>query len=494
MTFPAAIGPKRLSALTACALVAALWLPGGPAAAVEPALAVAVAAPAVAVPTPPARPMLEVWSDLIAARLAQTNPATPAVAPPVGGGTSLTLKSSGPRTDRLAAQLQARGFLAANAYHGVYDDTLASAVAAYQASVGMQGDGVAGDSTIDALDRDPAATAIALKTTLDGLRSFTADAPPEVFVVNIPSQTAYLLRDGKLVLTMRTAVGRPSRPTPLLTDHVTDVVLNPTWTAPHTVLAKDKLPSLRRTHHPGIENATIYLDHQEVDPATVDWATVTADRIRVVQSPGDQNALGRIKFNLTNGQSIYMHDTNDHTVFARQNRALSSGCVRLAEPRELAEFLLGREGWSSERIDNAIDSGHTQYVSLNHPLAVRFVYWQASVDEAGMVHVHKDIYGQNGPRLAESTRRLQSMAIMPPRQLIGSRPHGSAKSAADEAPGIEGLFHRLMSALASSVSPPPAAQPTASLPLPSQLEQVAVQDAPPSDNAHCTESCGWGLY
>ena len=124
MTFPAAIGHKRLSALTACALAAALWLPGGSADAVETAAVVAPPAPAMTAPAmttpamtapaaapavavPPARPMLEGWADLIAARLAQTNPATPAVAPPVGGGTSLTLRSSGPRTDRLAAQLHA---------------------------------------------------------------------------------------------------------------------------------------------------------------------------------------------------------------------------------------------------------------------------------------------------------------------------------------------------------------------------------------------------
>jgi murein L,D-transpeptidase YcbB/YkuD len=177
-------------------------------------------------------------------------------------------------------------------------------------------------------------------------------------------------------------------------DRITDVIINPTWTAPPTVLAQDKLPSLRRTGAPGIEDATIYVDGQIVDPTTIDWKTVTPERIRIVQSPGSQNALGLFKFNLTNGESIYLHDTNDHSVFLRQSRALSSGCVRLGHPRQLAESLLGREGWLPERITKAVESHHTQAVSLAEPLPVRLVYWLATVDENAAVHVHKDIYSR----------------------------------------------------------------------------------------------------
>ncbi len=365
--------------------------PAAPAAQAVPAAPVAPVAGSAA-EKPAAVNSLGQWRQAFEARLAQIDPNAMAVAPPVGYGPSLKVGASGGRVDRLAAQLSARGFLAADAYHGGFDETLGRALQSFQTSVGLNADGVAGDTTVEALDRGAAASASALKQTLGEMATLTANAPKEFFMVNIPSQTAYLIQDGVITMAMRTAVGRPSRPTPLLKDEITDVILNPTWTAPITVLAKDKLPNLRRTGHPGIEGATVYLDKVEVDPAMVDWSTVTAERVRVVQSPGNQNALGRFKFNLTNDQSISLHDTNDQSVFSRQGRALSSGCVRLAEPRHLAETLLGRDGWSPARIAKAVNTGHTQGIGLSHPLPVRIVYWLATVDDTGIVHIHKDIY------------------------------------------------------------------------------------------------------
>ena len=434
------------------------------------------------------RPVLDRWAQTVAGKLAQINPAAPAIAPAVKSGPSLKPGMTGERVDRLAAQLVARGFLASDAYHGLYDLAMETAVSAFQTSVGVLADGIAGEGTIENLDRAPASTAAILKNTLAGMQSLAANAPQEFFLVNIPSQTAYLIQGDTVVMSMRTAVGRPSRPTPLLTDQVTDVVINPTWTAPSTVLAKDKLPSLRRTGHPGIEGATIYLDHQEVDPATVDWSSVTPERIKIVQSPGDQNALGRFKFNLTNGESIYMHDTNDHSVFARQGRALSSGCVRLAEPQRLAELLLGREGWSHEGITHAVDSEHTQYISLHHPLPVRFVYWQASVDDGGEVRIHKDIYGMNSQLLAAAPRHTQIAEIASPRPLFVGQPNRQTAAPAAATPAdsglFDGLFDKLM-ALMPTTAPAPQPDTTKA---PRLEQQVAIQSQPQAD------STGWGLY
>ena len=338
-------------------------------------------------------------------RLSQLDPNAPPVAPAVGAGPSLRPGTTGPRVDRLAAQLTARGLLAADAYHGQVDDAVQQAVRAFQTSVGINADGVAGEATVAAMDRGPAEAIAAIKATLNEMHEFTSEMPHEFFLVNIPSQTGYLVQRGVVAMAMRLAVGRPSRPTPLLEDKITDVILNPTWTAPTTVLAKDKLPSLRRTGHPGIEGATVYLDGVEVDPAAVDWSLIEPERLRIVQSPGNQNALGRFKFNLTNNESIYLHDTNDHSVFARQGRAISSGCVRLAEPRRLAEMLLGREGWTPERITKAVETSHTQGIGLSRPLPVRIVYWLATVEDDDTVHIHRDVYGRSAkvvPTVAEA--------------------------------------------------------------------------------------------
>ncbi len=417
--------------------------------------------------------VLDRWSAAMEAKLAGIDPSAPPVAPLVGPGPALRIGANGERVDRLAAQLTARGFLAAGAYQGQYDDALEHGVRDFQASEGMTVDGRVGETTLEALDRTPAITAAALKGTLADLHALAADAPGEFFLVNIPSQTAYLISGDKVEMSMRVAVGRPSRPTPLLEDRITDVILNPTWTAPHTVLAQDKLPSLRKTGHPGIEGATIYLDGEEVDPATVDWSLVTPDRLKVVQSPGDQNALGRFKFNLTNGQSIYLHDTNDHSVFGRQNRALSSGCVRLAEPRQLAELLLGREGWSPERINAAVDRERTQGIGLSRPLPVRIVYWQATVDDNGVVRVYRDVYGHRAQSGAGTAAKA-----MPSVRVVTAPPPPKAD-------GGEGT------ALPATVAPVRQSSRAPMPPTPILAERVS--DVAPVVR-RCTGYCGLGLY
>ncbi|CAK0774133.1 L,D-transpeptidase YcbB [uncultured Gammaproteobacteria bacterium] len=345
----------------------------------------------------PAQILVEPWIRAIEAKLIQVETNPPPQAPMVGTGNGLKLGASGERVDRLAAALALRGFLAAGVYRGHFDAVFELAVREFQASEGLTVDGRAGEATIEAIDRSVAVTVQALRTTLAELRALDPETTSKLLLVNIPSQTAWLVRGGEVAMTMRVAVGRPSRPTPLLRDQITDVILNPTWTAPITVLSQDKLPALRQSGHPGIEGATIWLDGQEVDPVTVDWSAVTPERVRIVQSPGDQNALGRFKFNMTNGESIYLHDTNDHSVFERQNRAISSGCVRLAAPRRLAETLLEREGWSPERISRAVDGGRTLGIRLHKPLMVRLVYWLATVDDTGNVRIHRDVYRKVTP-------------------------------------------------------------------------------------------------
>ena len=402
----------------------------------------------------PTGPVLERWGAAVKARLDSIDVAAPPPAPPVGAGPSLKLGAAGERVERLAAQLIARGFAPKDTGQGgQFDAALELAVRSYQTTEGLPADGVAGATTIEALDRTAAANAAALKDVLEQMRALAAHAPREFFLVNIPSQTAYLIQGDKIALSMRVAVGRPSRPTPTLNDQITDVILNPTWTAPTTVLAKDKLPALRKNGHPGIEGATIYLDGLEVDPATVDWSAVGPERLRIVQSPGNQNALGRFKFNLTNGESIYLHDTNDHSVFARQNRAISSGCVRLAEPRRLAETLLSREGWTPDKISHAVDAAHTRAIGLSHPLPVRIVYWQAAVEDDGAVRVLRDVYGTSG------TARTQTATKPAPERR-------SDEPAAGTRPVVQ------VGEVAAS-TPTAARRPAATL---------------------CDGNCGWGLY
>lgn len=299
---------------------------------------------------------------------------------------------SADRVGRLATRMIELGFLPAEQWTDAFNDELEQAIIAFQTSEGLMPDGKVGEATRVAADRTPQEAARLMRDAASSMRAFQKNAPGTVILVNLPSQTVTYVEKGELKFTMRAVVGRPTRQTPLLEDRVVSVTINPTWTVPPTVMAEDKLPNLRKKGSSGIKDATVYLDGQEVAPQTVNWWKVTPERIRIVQRPGDDNALGRFRFNLTNGESIFLHGTNDARLFERDMRAASSGCVRLEDARLMADTLLKRGNVSTAAIDSQLQSGQTRTISLGSSVPVRFVYWTASVQQGGVVRVHPGIY------------------------------------------------------------------------------------------------------
>lgn len=299
---------------------------------------------------------------------------------------------SADRVGRLSTRLIELGFLDKEQWTDSFDDNVETAVRAFQLSEGLMQDGKVGEVTRQALDRTPKEAAKLMRGATATMRAFQASVPDTVILVNLPSQTVSFIERGKLNFTMRAVVGRPSRQTPLLQDRVTSVTINPTWTVPPTVLVEDKLPVLRKKGNTGIKDAVVYLDGVEVVPESINWWQVSPERIRIVQKPGDDNALGRFRFNLTNGDGIFLHGTNDPRLFERDLRAASSGCVRLADARMVAETLLRAAKLDSAAIERQLDSGKTKTVALPNAVPVRFVYWTSTVETDGTVRVHPGIY------------------------------------------------------------------------------------------------------
>jgi L,D-transpeptidase YcbB len=367
----------------------------------DPIAAVPAPAPSVPVPAMPETPVstefldqLDTWSRTLDARATALDAAPQAPVTRIGPGELLKKWSVGDRVGRLSARLTELGLLQYRKGRSLeFDEAVETAVRKFQAEQGIRPDGLVGASTQQALDRSPAQRATVIRAAATAMRELQAESLPDVLLVNLPSQTVRLVRNGKAVLTMRAVVGRPERSTPLLRDEVTHVIVNPTWTVPPTVLKEDKLPNLRNTGKPGINNATIFLDGQAVPaPERVDWANVTPGRVRIVQDPGDGNALGRFRFNLTNPYNIYLHGTNEPKLFDRELRTISSGCVRLQDARRMAEEVLGSEGIDVQQIDRLLSRGKPQWVKLSKPIPVRFTYWMATVDETNRVRMHPDIY------------------------------------------------------------------------------------------------------
>ena len=331
---------------------------------------------------------------------------------------------SADRVGRLATRLIELGHLASDRWTDSFDDELEAAVRSFQTAEGLMPDGKVGEATRQALDRTPAQAAALMRNAVVSLKSFQASVPDRVILVNLPSQTVTYIDRGALVFTMRAVVGRPSRQTPLIQDKVTSVTINPTWTVPPTVLTEDKLPNLRKKGNSGIKNAVVYLDGKEVVPERVNWWSVTPDRIRIVQQPGDDNALGRFRFNLTNGDGIFLHGTNDPRLFDRDMRAASSGCVRLADARGVAETLLRAASVDKTAIDAQLDSGKTRTIALPAAVPVRFVYWTATVEPQGTVRVHPGIYED-----AAGVTETAPVKRVPPKPTSRPVPAGTSRQA-----------------------------------------------------------------
>ena len=350
------------------------------------------------------RDTLTDWADRLdaAATFLEASPPLPVTR--LGAGSTLRKGMTGERIERLSQRLIELGFLGESQRTNLFDDALENAVRSFQIAQGLRDDGLVGGGTRAALDRTPLEAAQIMRNSANAMRQFRDTAPETVLLVNLPSQTTTLVQNGVQTLHMRAIVGSPSRETPLLQDRITHVVVNPTWTVPPTVLKEDKLPLLRTKGSPGVSQAVVYLDGEVVAPETVDWSTVAPWRIRIVQQPGDHNALGRFRFNLTNRQNIYLHGTNQPRLFDRDVRAISSGCVRLQDARLMAEVLLADAGVTPARIDRLLDRGEPQWMKLARPVPVQFVYWMATVDEAGAIRLHPDVYDLGDEIQAASSR------------------------------------------------------------------------------------------
>jgi murein L,D-transpeptidase YcbB/YkuD len=312
----------------------------------------------------------------------------------VSPGWTMRAGSAGPRVGQLTARLAELGYLADFDRGERFTASVVDAVRALQTDRGLFVDGVVGPQTLGELNRTPEASLTALHWTLAQMRELRADLSQEMLIVNVPSSTAMLVRDGEVLIEMHAAVGRPTRRTPTMADEIVNVTLNPRWSVPPTIMREDVLPRLRADGSTGISHSSVMLDGQTVDPAEVDWSEISPWQIMIRQSPGNHNALGRYLFALTNDYNIFVHDTNHRSVFRRARRAVSSGCIRVEDARWLAEYLLARDGsYDLDRLDGMLATMRTRVLPLAEPLPVFVTYWTATVEPDLDVVYHQDVYG-----------------------------------------------------------------------------------------------------
>lgn len=282
-----------------------------------------------------------------------------------------------------------------------YDDKLVTAIKAFQMQHGLNVDGVIGRNTLQAMNTTLAWKIRQLRLNMERLRWLPRDLGERYLLVDIAGFRLTAAERGEHVLNMRIIVGRDYRSTPSFSSRVSHLVLNPYWNIPASIARKDLLPKQQKDPNfftaEGIEVYPNYnFDAEALDPTSIDWRAIKKGfPYALRQKPGAKNALGAIKFMFPNSFDIYLHDTPSKSLFQRDIRTFSSGCIRLEKPLQLAEFMLNEQRPLSQLISR-MNSGKTSTISLPKPLPIYLVYITAWADNfLRNVHFSPDIYGRD---------------------------------------------------------------------------------------------------
>jgi murein L,D-transpeptidase YcbB/YkuD len=304
--------------------------------------------------------------------------------------------SSGPQVALLRERLAITDDLPPQHAGGdVFDANLTAAIRRFQSRHGLEQTGTVGQRTLAALNVPIKQRLRQLAASVDRLAGMDFTFGQRYVVVNIPAAAVEAVENGRVVRRHAVIVGKPDRPSPTLTTHLTAVNLNPTWTVPLSILKKDIRTKMRRDPGYVARMRMRVLDGsgREIDPASVNWQSDGAPNFTVRQDSGTWNALGAVRFDMPNPHSVYLHDTNNRSLFSADYRFQSSGCARVENPRDLAVWLLQtQDGWSRARIDAAIAAGQRQDIRLAQKVPVAWVYLTGWVSRDGLLHFRDDIY------------------------------------------------------------------------------------------------------
>jgi hypothetical protein len=256
-----------------------------------------------------------------------------------------------------------------------------------------------GTRTLNALNVPAAARLQQLRINLERLQSQARSAAKRYVLVNIPAQHVEAVNEDRVELRLIGVVGKPDRPSPLLTSTINQLKFNPTWTLPPTVVKEDLIPKGRQMQKKGgVDVLTkfgidAYGASGKLDPTKINWASESVHGLRYSQQPGKDNPLGFVKIDFPSPHAVYMHDTPSPRLFEKAYRAASSGCIRIQHVEKLAAWLLrGNDGWSLGRVMSMKETGTSENVSLKKPMPLYWVYMTAWVTEDGVVHFRRDLY------------------------------------------------------------------------------------------------------
>ncbi len=278
----------------------------------------------------------------------------------------------------------------------LFDEELSEALQRFQSRHGLEPDGVVGQRTMFQLNIPADARVRQIVANMERWRWMPEKLGDHYVIVNIAGFELKRVRADRIEERMRVVVGKPYHRTPVFSETMKYLEINPYWNVPSSIAKNEELPKLKANPAALAEKGfEVVNGDQVVDVRAVDWSQFSASNFpfRLRQRPGPANALGRVKFMFPNRFNVYLHDTPSRSLFARAKRAFSHGCIRVARPIDFAEQLLApKPDWTRGRIDQVLASGERTVVNLDQPVQVHITYATAWQRPDKTVHFAPDIY------------------------------------------------------------------------------------------------------
>jgi L,D-transpeptidase YcbB len=321
--------------------------------------------------------------QMLKAKLAELRAKSSAGASEIADGPDLKLTKP-PMDDPRVPQLREKLGLKAETGNLHYDSALADAVKKFQRNNDLKVSGNLDTQTVRELNGPPRDKQLdIIVANMERWRWYPRELGKTHVAVNLPDFTLRLTHNEQLMWTTRIVVGKPAMPTPLLTETMKYITVNPTWNVPQSIIQNEYLPAYR-------EDPTV------IERSGLKMTTERDGTVRIWQPPGDGNALGRLRFNFPNRFDVYQHDTPDKYLFKEDKRAYSHGCMRVMDPVKYAQLLLSierpNEGYSEERIKRMFGNDE-QDITFPAPIPVHLTYQTAFVDDDGRLQIRGDVYG-----------------------------------------------------------------------------------------------------
>ncbi|WP_112310041.1 L,D-transpeptidase family protein [Pseudogemmobacter bohemicus] len=318
--------------------------------------------------------------------------------PQVPGG-ALEPGASGERVVILRDRLIAMGWLSPTPT-AVYDRAVQNAVLNFQRAHGLPADGVAGGDTLAEINKEPEERMKSVLVAMERERWMDIDRSGRMIWVNLPDFSTEIVDDGRVTFRTRSVIGREDmdRRTPEFSDRMDHMVVNPSWGVPRSIIVGEYLPLLRSNPNAVSYMQIIDRNGRVVPRGSVNFASYTSRSFPfgMRQPPGDDNALGKVKFMFPNKHNIYLHDTPAKSLFAHDKRAYSHGCIRLADPFDFAHALFRTQAPEIEtEFNKTMKGGLETPVKLEKQVPIHLVYFTAYPEGRGVMGYRRDVYGRD---------------------------------------------------------------------------------------------------